>query len=168
LAGLQWSNDSRADLLHLIHARAAQGLTAPSLSILRPAIDTHFSQVSVPGIMASLEAEARPEYADWAQQTVKSLRTRSPTMLAVTLRQLQRGKTMTLADCLRMELGMVQQCFVQGDLIEGVRALIIDKDNTPHWTPSRMQDVTEDMIEAFFRDHWPRGSHPLANLERNS
>ena len=151
--------------MRLIHARSAQGLAAPSLSILRPAIDVHFGQPTVPAILASLEAEPRAEYADWAQQTVKLLRTRSPTMLAVTLRQLQRGKTMDLADCFRMELDMVQQCFVQGDFIEGIRALIIDKDNTPRWTPSRMEEVTEEMIEAFFKGHWPRHLHPLANLE---
>jgi enoyl-CoA hydratase/carnithine racemase len=164
LAGLEWSGDARADLRRLIDAQAAQGLAAPSLSILRPAIDAHFSQVTVPAIIASLEAETRAAYADWAQQTVKLLLTRSPTMLAVALRQLQRGKNMGLAECFRMELGMVRQCFVQGDFVEGVRALIIDKDNAPRWTPNRMQDVTEEMIGAFFKEHWPRGSHPLAHL----
>jgi len=167
LAGLEWSSDCRADLRRVIHARAAQGLAAPSLSILRPAIDTHFSLPTVSAILESLEAETRSEYADWAQQTGKLLRTRSPTMLAVALRQLQRGKTMGLADCFRMELGMLQQCFLQGDFIEGVRALIIDKDNAPRWSPSRPQEVTEDMIECFFKDHWPGGSHPLGHLEGN-
>jgi hypothetical protein len=63
-----------------------------------------------------------------------------------------------------MELGMVQHCFVQGDFIEGVRALIIDKDNAPRWKPSRMDDVTDEMVEAFFENRWPGGSHPLAAL----
>jgi enoyl-CoA hydratase/carnithine racemase len=165
LEGLHWSADPRADLIRRIRAESAQGLAAPSLSVLRPAIDAHFSQPSIPAIVASLEREARAEYADWAQQTLKLLRARSPTMLAVTLRQLQRGKSMALADCFRMELGMMQQCFVHGDFIEGTRALIIDKDNTPHWTPSRIEDVTEDMVELFFRERWPAGAHPLANLE---
>ncbi len=165
LEAVQWSSDCRADLRNLIHARAAQGLAAPSLSILRPAIDAHFALPTVPAILDSLDAETRPDYEDWARQTAKLLRTRSPTMLAVALRQLQLGKTMQLADCLRMELGMVRQCFVQGDFIEGVRALIIDKDNAPRWSPSRIQDVTEDMVESFFKDQWPGGRHPLAHLE---
>ena len=165
LDGLTWSADPRSDLMRLIHAQSAQGLPAPSLSVLRPAIDAHFSQSSIAAIIASLERESRAEYADWSQQTLKLLQARSPTMLAVTLRQLQRGKSMALADCFRMELGMMQQCFVHGDFVEGTRALIIDKDNTPHWTPGRIQDVTEEMIERFFKDPWPPGAHPLANLE---
>jgi enoyl-CoA hydratase/carnithine racemase len=166
LGEISWGTDARADLLRLIHAQAAQGLAAPSLSILRPAIDLHFKEPTVAAILASLEAETRAEYADWAQQTVKLLRTRSPTLLAVALRQLQLAKTLDLAACLRMELGMVQECFAQGDFMEGVRALIIDKDNAPRWTPSRLQDVTEPTIAAFFRDHWPHAPHPLASLER--
>jgi hypothetical protein len=89
-------------------------------------------------------------------------------MLAVALRQLQRGRTMSLADCFRMELGMVRQCFVQGDFLEGVRALIIDKDNSPHWSPSRTEDVTEAMVEAFFRDRWAGSIHPFGALEEAS
>ena len=165
LSALAWSGDARADLTRLVHARSAQGLPAPSLSILRPAIDAHFAQSSVPAILESLKAETRAEYADWAEQTVKLLNSRSPTMLAVTLRQLQRGKTMNLPDCFRMELGMVQQCFVQGDFIEGVRALIIEKDNAPRWQPARTDEVTEEMINAFFNVQWPRSIHPLSNME---
>jgi enoyl-CoA hydratase/carnithine racemase len=166
LETIVWSEDTRADLRRLIHARAAQGLAAPSLSILRPAIDAHFKEPTVGAILASLETESRAEYADWAQQTSKLLRARSPTLLAVAHRQLQRAQNMPLVDCFRMELGMVQECFLQGDFIEGVRALIIDKDNAPHWKPGRLEDVTEEMIGAFFRDHWPGTVHPLANLER--
>jgi len=165
LAKLEWSNDRPADLRDFIHARAAVGLPAPSLSLLRPGIDAHFSRGTVPAILASLEAESRSEYADWAAQTAKLIRTRSPIMLAATLRQLQRGKELNLAACFRMELNMAQQCFEQGDFIEGVRALIIDKDNSPRWHPSRIEDVTDAMVEAFFRNRWSARAHPLAALD---
>ena len=141
------------------------GLTAPDLSLLRPAIDDHFSRPTVRAILASLEAESRSEYADWAQLSAKLMRSRSPIMLSATLRQLQRGKDMSLAACFRMELGMVQQCFEQGDFLEGVRALIIDKDNSPHWKPSRIEDVTDAMIDPFFRSRWSAAAHPLATFE---
>jgi enoyl-CoA hydratase/carnithine racemase len=120
------------------------------LSLLRPAIDAHFSRATVRDILASLDAETRAEYADWAKLSAQLLRNRSPTMLCVTLRQLQRGKDMNLAACFRMELGLAQQCFEQGDFIEGVRALIIDKDKSPHWTPSGIDDVNDAMVDAFF------------------
>jgi enoyl-CoA hydratase/carnithine racemase len=168
LAALKWTGDSSADVRGLVHARAAQGLAAPSLSVLRPAIDKHFVFATVPDILASLDAESSAEYGDWAQQTAKLMRTRSPTMLCVTLRQLQRGKSLALADCFRMELGMIEQCFEQGDFLEGVRALLIDKDNSPHWNPSRMTDVTEASVDAFFRERWRGRAHPLADLEGTS
>jgi enoyl-CoA hydratase/carnithine racemase len=167
LCSLSWSGEDHAnEVRRLVHAHAAQGLPAPSLSVLRPAIDLHFSLRSVAHILASLEAEVRPEYADWAQQTAKLMRNRSPTMMSVTLAQLERGKSMGLADCFRMEIGMIEQCFEQGDFIEGVRALIIDKDNSPRWTPGRVEDVTDAAVEAFFRARWSAYAHPLAHIER--
>ena len=72
---------------------------------------------------------------------------------------------MNLADCFRMELGMVLHCFEQGDFREGVRALLVDKDNAPRWNPARLEDVTEEMIAAFFIDTWAGATHPLADLE---
>jgi hypothetical protein len=165
LAALNWSEDPPADLRRFIHARAALGLPAPSLSLLRPGIDAHFSQPTVPAILASLDAETRPEYADWAHQSAKLMRSRSPTLLCVTLRQLQLGKELSLAACFRMELAMAQQSFEQGDFLEGVRALLIDKDNAPQWKPGRIEDVTEAMVDAFFRSRWSTAAHPFANLD---
>jgi hypothetical protein len=86
-------------------------------------------------------------------------------MMSVALQQLRRGETMELADCFRMEAGMIERCFEQGDVIEGIRALIIDKDNAPRWNPSRLDDVTDASVQAFFRDRWQGKVHPLGNLE---
>jgi enoyl-CoA hydratase/carnithine racemase len=168
LGALTWSSDHRADVRQVVHAHAAQGLPAPSLNVLRPAIDLHFAKDSVAAILASLGAETRPEHADWAQQTAKLMRGRSPTMMSVALHQLRRGRSLSLAECFRMELGMVEQCFEQGDFIEGVRALLIDKDNAPRWSPARLEDVTEASVEAFFRERWSGKTHPLADIERSS
>jgi enoyl-CoA hydratase/carnithine racemase len=165
LVALSWSDDWNDDVRELVHARAAPGLGAAPLSLLRPAIDDHFSQPTVAAILGSLDAESREAYADWAQQTAKLMRSRSPTMLSVVLRQLERGKSLSLAGCFRMELGIVEHCFEQGDFMEGVRALLIDKDNSPRWTPNRLEDVTAASVEAFFADPWPGKAHPLAGLE---
>jgi enoyl-CoA hydratase/carnithine racemase len=164
LAALNWSEEPSAELRRFVHARAALGLHAPTLSLLRPGIDAHFSGATVPAILASLDAETRPEYADWAEQSARLMRSRSPTMLCVTLRQLQRGKDMSLGACFRMELGLAQQCLEQGEFIEGVRALIVDKDS-PHWNPNRIEDVSDAAVDAFFRNRWSAATHPLANMD---
>jgi enoyl-CoA hydratase/carnithine racemase len=117
---------------------------------LRECIDLHFSKASVAAILSSLESETRGAHAAWAGETAQLMRSRSPTLLSVTLRQLQRGASMSLADCFRMELGMAAYAFEQGDFLEGVRAVLIDKDNQPRWRPSRIEDVTDSMIDAWF------------------
>jgi enoyl-CoA hydratase/carnithine racemase len=166
LTDLQWSADWAADIRNVVYGHAAQGLSAPTLSVLRPAIDEHFGKPSVTAIEASLRAETRPEFAEWAAATLKTLGARSPTMVSVTLEQLKRGAQLSLAECFRMELGMVEQCFVQGDFIEGVRALIIDKDNAPRWSPAALADVQPQAVDAFFKPRWSDRAHPLADIER--
>ena len=168
LAALTWSGDHTADVRRCITALQADAVTPPTLPALRPAIDAHFSRPTVRAIIESLESETRIEYAGWADQTAKLMRSRSPTMLSVTLRQLERGAELSLADCFRMELGMAAQSFAQGDFLEGVRAVLVDKDNAPRWQPAAIEAVTPDSIDAFFRDRWPAASHPLAGLERNA
>lgn len=150
LEQLIWSADPRSDVSATLHQLASVDLPPPPLAALRPAIDCHFTQANVPAIMRSLQNENRPEYVEWARQTHRMMSARSPTMMAVALQQLRLGKGLSLADCFRMELAMVRQCFVQGDFIEGVRALIIDKDNSPRWNPARLEDVTDAMVQAFF------------------
>ena len=165
LAQLDWRGTPHEALRAFIHARALRELPAPGLGAVRAAVDAHFCLPTVGAILGSLDAETRGEYADWARQTAALLRSRSPTMLCVTLTQLQRGKSLDFAAALRMELGMMAECFEQGDFIEGVRAVLIDKDNAPRWNPASLAEVTDSAVAAFFRERWPARTHPLADLE---
>jgi enoyl-CoA hydratase/carnithine racemase len=159
LAALAWSDDHDADVRRCITAAKAPGVATPGdaapgataiLPPLRAAIDAHFSKPTVRSIIESLEGEERGEYAEWAAQTAALMRGRSPTMLSVTLRQLARGAGMSLADCFQMELQLAAHSFIQGDFLEGVRAVLIDKDNAPRWQPDRIEAVSEASIDAFF------------------
>jgi enoyl-CoA hydratase/carnithine racemase len=141
-----------------------QPMPPGELEPLRPAIDAHFGRESVPAIIASLEGERRRAFRDWAARTVDALSRRSPTLLAVTFEQLQRGATLSLADCFRMELNLVRRCFAQGDFIEGIRALMVDKDNAPRWQAATLADVDRASVEAFFAPCWSPAEHPLAAL----
>jgi enoyl-CoA hydratase/carnithine racemase len=142
----------------------ADAAPAGELERLRPAIDQHFARDSVAAIVESLQAEHRPELQEWAAKTLEALAKRSPMMLAVTLEQLRRGATLSLAECFRMELNLIHGCFEQGDFVEGIRALIVEKDNRPRWRPPRLAEVSPPAVDAFFKPRWPPAQHPLATL----
>lgn len=134
------------------------------LHSLRPAIDRHFGADSVEAILASLSTETDPAVADWAARTRETMLKRSPTSLRVTFEQLRRGRSISLADAFRLELGMVCAAFEHGDVVEGVRAVLVDKDHRPQWRPSSLTDVTAASVQAFFRPRWASNDHPLRHL----
>jgi enoyl-CoA hydratase/carnithine racemase len=152
---------------HLVETKfAAQ---TPISKSARAKIDQYFSLETMPAILAALEADP----SDFSQAAAATLRKRSPLMLAVVLEQIRRARRMGLADDLRMERDMVRHCFhprhlgrspAEGETVEGIRALAIDKDHQPHWQPSRVEDVTPDMVAPFFKSPWPIHAHPLAML----
>ena len=169
LTAARWSGDpDEPRQFFQARATAAPAMPAASLQALRPAIDLHFSQPTVAALLDSLATETRPDYASWARHTAELLRSRSPTALCVTQRQLSLGRTLELAACFRMELELVEHCFEHGDFLEGVRALIVDKDNAPRWSPRTLDGVTGAAVDAFFRARRPTAAHPLAHLEEAS
>ena len=130
-------------------------------------LDAYFSLARVKHIVDALEA-AKDD--DWAQKTAAVLRKRSPLMLHVTLEQLRRARSMSLADDLRMERDMVHHCFhlrpgAASETVEGIRALAVDKDYTPKWNPARIEDVKPQMVQAFFASPWAADEHPLRDLQ---
>ena len=130
-------------------------------------IDKFFSLLRVKHIVDALE-KAKSDV--WATKTAATLRKRSPLMLHVTLEQIRRARTMTLADDLRMERDMVHQCFhlregAASETVEGIRALAVDKDYAPQWDPARIEDVKPGMADEFFVSPWPADSHPLRDLK---
>jgi enoyl-CoA hydratase len=121
------------------------GSGAPLARIVenRTHIDRLFAGNSVAGIMAALEADS----GDWAAKELATLRSKSPLSMAVALRQLSEGAAMTdFADIMRMEYRIAVRVLAQPDFIEGVRAVVIDKDNAPHWQPQ----PTDADIDAVF------------------
>jgi hypothetical protein len=98
-------------------------------------IDHFFALPDLPSIIEQLRAVSIGDSHQWALDTADLLETRSPLAMAVTLELLRRGRHLALEDCFAMELHMDRQWFEHGDIIEGVRALIIDKDKQPRWNP---------------------------------
>jgi len=136
-------------------------------------IDSIFRLPTVSDMVNALDLLVSKQPEGWAAETLKALRQRSPLLLAVSLEQIRRGRTMGLSDELRMERDMVRHCFHadhllrrgdQTDTAEGIRALVIDKDRQPKWLPVRIEEVTPDMVQAFFQSPWPTALHPLRHL----
>ncbi|GBP09596.1 3-hydroxyisobutyryl-CoA hydrolase, mitochondrial [Eumeta japonica] len=88
---------------------------------------------------------------DWSEKTLKILSDMCPGSLKITLRAMQRGAQLELGQCLRMEYRIACRATENHDFPEGVRALLIDKDNNPKWNPKSLAEVTDDYVESYFK-----------------
>ncbi|MFT3729026.1 MAG: enoyl-CoA hydratase/isomerase family protein [Terricaulis sp.] len=113
----------------------------------RARIDRIFARESVEAIVAELEADG----SDWAEAQLKTLATKSPQTLKVAFRQLREGSKMqNFADEMVQEYRIGAHAVQRHDFLEGVRALIVDKDNAPKWDPSGLAGVTDAMLDEIF------------------
>jgi enoyl-CoA hydratase len=127
----------------------------------RGAIDRLFVGDRVEDILTALEREAASGGTDdeWAQKTAAALRAKSPLSLKLALAQVRRGKSWDFATCMRAEFRIVSRVIEAHDFYEGVRAVIIDKDNKPRWRPASLAEVADAEIERYFA---PLGGDELA------
>lgn len=100
----------------------------------------------------------------WLSRAQKTLHAGSPITANLVFAQLQKGQTLTLAECFQMELIMSCRCGEFGEFQEGVRALLVDKDNNPDWRYKSIDAVPGDLMVWFFDSPWQENQHPLANL----
>ena len=130
---------------------ATPGGDAPLLA-RRPAIDRLFAQPSVEDIAAALDRQAAGGGADapWAGTIAATIRSKSPLSLKIALRQMRLGPSLTFAAAMRTEFRIVSRIVHGHDFYEGVRAVIVDKDNTPHWRPADLAAVSEAEVERHF------------------
>ncbi len=127
----------------------AMTITESPLDTVRDRIDALFGGGSVAGIMADLDRAAR-DGDDWAARCHKTIATKSPTSLAIALRQMRIGGALAFDDGLKTEYRIVSRVLQGHDFFEGVRAVIVDKDNAPRWRPDTIAGVTDDMTDAYF------------------
>jgi 3-hydroxyisobutyryl-CoA hydrolase len=116
---------------------------------LRQAIDRCFQYNSVEEIVQALEKEE--DQKEWAQKTLETLHTRSPTSLKVALRSLRLGKKWGIKEAFQREHIIASAFMRHPDFVEGVSARLISKPaRNPVWSPSRLEDVTTEHVDAFF------------------
>jgi enoyl-CoA hydratase/carnithine racemase len=157
-----------ADVVNCVAREAAACKVVPTpdtspLADARALIDQHFALPDVAHIVAALDAQPDCAAADWAEQVAGVLRERSPLSMALSLEVVTRAEG-SMADCLRRDLDLTRSVFARGDVMEGVRARIIDKDNRPQWQFERIEDVPADYVARMFDSPWPAAEHPLADL----
>ena len=100
----------------------------------------------------------------WFKKAQAGLAHGSPLSARIIKEQLDRGKKLSLIDCFKLELGLSVNCAALGDFTEGVRALLIEKDNTPNWKFQTVHDVPDEFIATFFESPWENSNHPLTEL----
>jgi hypothetical protein len=83
--------------------------------------------------------------------------------MAVSLEVVMRSDD-SMAECLRRDLDLTRSTFAHGDVMEGIRARIIDKDDRPHWRFARIEVVRVEDVQRMFESPWRSGEHPLAAL----
>jgi enoyl-CoA hydratase len=118
----------------------------------RAAIDRLFRGSEVEDILAALDAEgaAGAAEAQFASATGALMRTKSPSSLKLTREQMRRGTSLDFAECMRTELRIVSRIVRGHDLYEGIRAVIIDKDQAPRWQPSTLAGVSAEEVKRHF------------------
>jgi enoyl-CoA hydratase len=110
-------------------------------------IDRLFASDRLEDVLASLEGDG----SEWAAKELATLRTKSPQTMKVALRLLREGAGMqSFADEMRQEYAVGAHVVQRHDFLEGVRAVIVDKDNAPKWDPATPEDVTEHMLDTIF------------------
>ena len=123
--------------------------TPPDARIVahRGAIDRLFASDDLEAILAAVAADD----GEWARQQAETLATKSPQTMKVSLRLLADGALFTdFADEMRQEFAVACHVVQRHDFIEGVRAVIVDKDNAPRWNPATAADVTDHLIDQIF------------------
>jgi enoyl-CoA hydratase len=118
----------------------------------RGVIDRIFAADRVEDILDALDRETRssPGEAEWAQKTLATIRTKSPLSLKIALAQVRRGKRWDFETCMRTEFRIVSRIVEGHDFYEGVRAVIVDKDNEPRWQPAELAEVGDADVERHF------------------
>jgi hypothetical protein len=109
-----------------------------------------FKAPSLEAIISNLEKDG----SDWAKQQIKILGQMSPTALKIAFKQFQLGARKNLKECLDMEYKLMLPVFCHyTDLAEGIRALIIDRDNNPKWRPDSIDKVDEQLIDSYIHSN---------------
>uniref|UniRef100_G3SMQ5 3-hydroxyisobutyryl-CoA hydrolase n=1 Tax=Loxodonta africana TaxID=9785 RepID=G3SMQ5_LOXAF len=142
------SRENIADVLEIYHTKSK--IDQDKSFILEEhmgKINSLFSANTMEQIIENLQQDGSP----FALEQLKIINKMSPTSLKITLRQLIEGTSKTLQEVLTMEYRLSQACMGGHDFHEGVRAVLIDKDQSPKWKPADLKEVTDEDVNNYFK-----------------
>lgn len=145
-----------AELIGEILSGLTHSVPAGTFEAETETMNTCFAFDRAEDIVKALNANG----SDWAQKQLATLKTKSPETVKVALKQVREGaECETFEDNMRMEYRIGWRKVQTADFIEGVRAVIIDKDNAPNWSPHTLEAVSDDDVDRFFQ---PLGKDELS------
>lgn len=157
------ANHARLD--RVLSEFALDGLHAGPLQRLRGVVDAACGGTSLEHAITAITETASDEV--WWQKAQAALARACPSSLRLSWELQQRASRLSLAEVFKLELIASLHCAAHGDFAEGIRALLIDKDKNPRWSPAALAEADLRFIETFFTAPWAAGEHPLAELGRH-
>uniref|UniRef100_A0A803QLI5 3-hydroxyisobutyryl-CoA hydrolase n=1 Tax=Cannabis sativa TaxID=3483 RepID=A0A803QLI5_CANSA len=149
-------NSGKADAVKLAIEEFSVEVKLDDESVLnkQSIINECFSKDTVAEIIQSFEVESKKEGNGWIGPVLKGLKRSSPTGLNVTLKSIREGRKQSLSECLKKEFRVtinILRATISNDVYEGIRALTIDKDNSPKWSPPSLDKVDEGKVDLIFQ-----------------
>lgn len=138
-----------------VYEQMPQGNIAANQAV----IDKAVSQPTLSQVMSTIAGWGDED--SWLKRAKRSMINGSPLSARILERQLDVGKSLTLAQCFKLELQLSVLSGELGEFAEGIRALLIDKDNQPAWKYSDVDSVDEAVIDNLFNPIWDENAHPL-------
>jgi enoyl-CoA hydratase/carnithine racemase len=161
LCAVDWS-DSSVELDRVLRRFCGppDALPASQVRLHFDAIEAMTAPRSISQVVAAIVGYDGED--PWLRRAAKSLASGAPSSAALTWAMQERARHLSLPDVFRLELIVALRCCARPDFPEGVRALLVDKDNAPRWQPPTLADVSPALVEQFFSTPWEL--HPLASL----
>ncbi|UPG90541.1 enoyl-CoA hydratase/isomerase family protein [Luteibacter aegosomaticola] len=181
MADLHIASDQRDAVLAALTDSAWSADPARNASVVTDVL-TRFATPAAPGPLQAHQASiatvaSQPAFDDvvagilamdnddpWLVTARETLRAGAPGSARLAFELQRCAADMSLADVFRQEYIVSLHCAAHGDFMEGIRALLIDKDRQPHWQPATLADASATWADAFFQSPWPPAQHPLAGL----
>lgn len=158
-------DDNHLQIRNLMMSVSKEHKDSSPLGQVEPHMKTISALVKADNLAATIQAITTYQTDDkWLSRGITSLAKGCPVTAHLVNEQLHRGKTLPLNQVFQMELNMAMNCITRGDFQEGVRALLIDKDQSPQWRHSSVGEVPHEWVEGHFNFEWPKNSHPLTSL----